>query len=91
MEDFRRRRDRYFPRKSLCGKYISVGERDVTERDGTGRRATRRGGEGRDKIERRDGLERDGKGWRGTGLDREGRNGVERVEGWDGVERDGTA
>ena len=63
----------------------------MTERVGTGRRATRRGGEGRDKIERRAGLERDKKGWRGTGQDRVGRDGVERVEGWDGVERDGTA
>ena len=63
----------------------------MTERDGTGRRATRQDGEGRGEIERRDGLERDRKGWRGTGQDRENLDGVERIEGWDGVEKDGTA
>ena len=65
----------------------------MTEMDGTGRRATRRGGKGRDKIERQDGLERDRKGWRGTGQDREGLDGVERDRtAWieNGIESNGT-
>ena len=57
------------------------------QRDGTGRRETRWGGEGRDHMERdgiaerhgegRDGVERD---W--TGQDGEGLDGMERVGMW---------
>ena len=82
----------HFPRKSLLGKFASVGEwrirrdeerRGWTERDGTGRKVTGRHGEGRDR------KERDGTGWIETEMDGAG-EGRDRTEELDGRERDRT-
>ena len=62
MEDLRHRRGRYFPIKSLCGKYASVGEWRMG-RDGEGRESELDG-------KGQDGIERDGAGGRGAGRDR---------------------